>query len=165
MNAMRQGLPDGMITEHFSWEEAVITSHRGIANDFQYDSVVLEIADTARALEKVRALLGNPLVINSWYRNPKLNAAVGGAKRSDHMTGCAVDFISPKFGSPLSICQAIVAHKQEIGFKQLILEHSWVHISFQHGIPNSSPRLEVLSLLAGGGYAIGLTNKYGVPYK
>ena len=37
---------------------------------------------------------GQPLQINSWYRDPATNAAVGGASSSRHMQGDAVDFYS-----------------------------------------------------------------------
>ena len=32
-----------------------------------------------------------PLIINSGYRSPAVNKAVGGAPTSNHLTGCAVD--------------------------------------------------------------------------
>ena len=32
-----------------------------------------------------------PIVINSGYRSPQVNAAVGGVKGSNHLTGCAAD--------------------------------------------------------------------------
>jgi hypothetical protein len=43
------------------------------------------------ALEKWRTLLGRPISIESGYRCPTHNAAVGGARDSMHMTGCAAD--------------------------------------------------------------------------
>lgn len=149
-----------MLTDHFSWEEAVITQHRNIQNTITDQNVYAQIPRTAVRMEKVRALLGCPIVINSWYRSAELNAAIGGVKNSDHLTGCAVDFIAPQFGTPAQVALTIQENKELIGFKQLILEHSWVHISFP--IPGVAPKLEVLSLLEAGGYAKGLTNKYGI---
>jgi hypothetical protein len=35
---------------------------------------------------------GEPFTINSWYRPPAVNAAVGGASSSRHMSGDAIDF-------------------------------------------------------------------------
>ncbi len=155
-------LAPGMITENFSWQEAVITTHREITNVYESSAVMDNIFKTAKAMEAVRKVLDSrPISINSWYRNQELNRAVGGSKNSDHMSGSAVDFICPKFGSPLQICTELRTFAEQLGFKQLILEHSWVHISWSH-IPNVKPKLEVLSLLAGGGYAHGLTNKYGI---
>ena len=43
------------------------------------------------ALDAVRAALGRPIRIVSGYRDPAYNARVGGAPRSRHMSGDAVD--------------------------------------------------------------------------
>ena len=145
--------------------EVFHTSHRSIVNDPPAElesQIVQNITRTAVKFEKVRAILGTPITVSSWYRNPTLNAAVGGAAKSDHLSGCAVDFIAPKFGSPLDICRVLKDHASLLGFKQLILEHTWVHISWEP-IPGVQPKLEVLSLLEGGRYAIGLTDKLGNP--
>jgi hypothetical protein len=75
------------------------------------------------------------------------------------MSGEAVDFISPTYGSPLQVCKQIIGYGDIINFDQLILEHSWVHISF--AISSGNPRKQVLSLLQSGGYAQGLTDKHG----
>jgi zinc D-Ala-D-Ala carboxypeptidase len=147
-----------MLTDHFSSEESVITQHRSIKNDPPPEALA-NIARVAVKLEKVRALLACPIVINSWYRSPELNSAVGGVKNSDHLSGLAVDFIAPVYGSPAKIALTLKESGFLLGFKQLILEHSWVHISFP--IPGVTPKLEVLSLLESGGYSQGLTNKYG----
>lgn len=45
----------------------------------------------AEHLEVVRLILGKPLTIRSWYRCPARNKAVGGAPKSIHLTGLAVD--------------------------------------------------------------------------
>ncbi|KAF0092723.1 MAG: hypothetical protein FD163_2533 [Hyphomonadaceae bacterium] len=43
------------------------------------------------ALEKLRLIMGSPIVINSGRRCPKHNKAVGGASQSMHMKSIAVD--------------------------------------------------------------------------
>ncbi len=43
------------------------------------------------ALEAFRAAVGKPVIINSGYRCPIHNAAVGGAPNSQHMLGEAAD--------------------------------------------------------------------------
>lgn len=153
---------DRFLTEHFTWAEAVHTSHRGIDNVIKDQAVWENIARTAVKLEKVRACLNVPIVVSSWYRCSALNDAVGGAKNSDHLIGAAVDFIAPAYGSPAEVAKKLIHFASLVGFKQLILEHTWVHISWDM-IPNVLPKLEVLSLLNGGGYARGLTDKSGVP--
>ena len=90
------------------------------------------------ALAEVRTLLGDkPVLVSSGYRNPQVNAAVGGSKSSAHMSGLAVDFICPGFGSPRAICKALEPHMRELGVDQLIHEFdTWVHL----GLSASAPR-------------------------
>lgn len=42
-------------------------------------------------LQKLRDSMGKPVIINSGYRTPEYNKTVGGAKKSYHMQGKAVD--------------------------------------------------------------------------
>ena len=122
---------------------------------------ILEVMrKTALGMELVRATLNSPIRISSWYRNLELNRALRSKDTSQHIKGEAVDFTSALFGSPLEIVQCLVERKDKIRFDQLILEHTWVHISFQSN-PDISPRGEVLSLLAGGAYALGITDRQG----
>jgi len=96
-------------------------------------------------LEAAKALFENvvqpvrdhfgPTVLNSGYRGPKLNEAVGGSSRSQHCKGEAVDLEVP--GTP----NATVAEwiRDNLNFDQLILEFytpgipdsGWVHVSYK----------------------------------
>jgi len=124
------------LSAHFSLEEATTSqtaSRLGIDNDPTLD-VVLNMKQAALGMELVRQLLGQPIHINSWYRCPELNKAVGSKPTSDHITGFAVDFTCPTFGTPEKIVREIL--KSNIDFKQVILEFvtptggGWVHIAF-----------------------------------
>lgn len=42
-------------------------------------------------INRIRAVYGKPLVVNSAYRSPEHNAAVGGVKNSYHVQGLAAD--------------------------------------------------------------------------
>jgi zinc D-Ala-D-Ala carboxypeptidase len=42
-------------------------------------------------LQRLRTRLGKPMILNSAYRSPEHNAAVGGAKNSEHMKAHAFD--------------------------------------------------------------------------
>lgn len=46
-------------------------------------------------LDVLRRALGQPLKINSGFRCPSRNAAVGGAASSRHLIGCAADIAKP----------------------------------------------------------------------
>jgi zinc D-Ala-D-Ala carboxypeptidase len=99
---------------------------------------------TAEVMEQVRTILGDrPILISSGYRNPKINSLVGGSKNSHHMSGLAVDFTCPSFGTPLEICQALEPHMKELGIDQLIHEYAtWVHL----GLSASAPRHMTLTI-------------------
>ncbi len=154
------------LSPHFSLEEAVLSQEaerRGINNTPTSDTIVV-MKLTALRLELVRDTLGAvPLHINSWYRCVSLNNALGSKLTSQHIVGEAVDFVAPKFGTPLQICQKLADHIDALSIDQLILEHSWVHVSFNSS-PDRNPRKQILSLLSSGGYAVGLTDKFGKPY-
>lgn len=90
--------------------------------------IVENCIHTIHNLQKVRNLLANPIKINSGYRNPQVNKLVKGQPDSQHMKGEAADFVCPNYGSPYDICKAIV--KSGLEFDQLIMEGTWVHISF-----------------------------------
>lgn len=71
----------------FTWGEATKEASRIPENK----AIVDNILALAAALQQVRDRINRPFRINSWYRPPAVNAAVGGASRSQHLTGKAVD--------------------------------------------------------------------------
>jgi hypothetical protein len=153
------------LSDHFTLEEAIFSrtaAQNGIDNVCQSQMIINAATKTALKMEKVRALLGNPVSVDSWIRCIALNRALGSKDTSQHIKGEAVDFTCFGFGSPLQICQKLLENREVIGWDQLILEHTWVHISW-NSTPNLVQRGEVLSLLQGGGYAKGLTDKFGKP--
>lgn len=77
------------ITNHFTWSEATTTS-TGLENVPQaYEKA--NLVQTFRILERVRVFCGFPLIINSAFRSPEVNEAVGGSSTSYHLDGRAVD--------------------------------------------------------------------------
>lgn len=54
-------------------------------------TIVNNIIALARQLQRARNEIGRPFLVNSWYRPPDVNAAVGGATNSQHLYGKAVD--------------------------------------------------------------------------
>jgi len=119
------------LSPHFTLEEFTVSqtaSRKGLDNT-PSESVLKELTKTAMQMEAIRKLLGVPITINSGYRSPDVNKAVGGAKNSQHLTGQAVDFIAPGFGSVSKIIDTI--KKSGLQYDQLIDEYgAWVHISF-----------------------------------
>lgn len=154
------------ISRYFSLEEASVSgiaARLGIDNTIP-ESILPAVYNTARCMDTVRVLLNDPIHVDSWYRCIELNRVLKSKDNSKHPLGEAVDFISPTFGEPVEMCRRIVSNKDIIRFDQLILEYTWVHISFCSN-PNSVPRNLVLSLLSNGKFANGLTNTSGEPYE
>lgn len=122
------------LSKHFTLAEATnsyTAAKQGINNQPNYDQLQA-LKHSAAGMECVRNLLGHPISPSSWLRVPELNSAIGGSETSDHMSGYAVDFACPKFGSPADVVKAI--QSSSIVYDQLILERvggkEWVHISF-----------------------------------
>jgi len=85
---------------------------------------------TACGMEQIRAILGGkPITITSGYRNPRVNAAVGGVPHSAHALGYAADF-TVKGATSLRVAERLMT--SDLVFDQLIHEPSRkiVHISF-----------------------------------
>ena len=84
-------------------------------------------------LEPARLEVG-PILINSGYRNQRVNALVGGVKNSQHLQGCAAD-IHPR--DPQQF-QRLVAFLRSCEYTdQLLTGSGWLHISWN---PSGQPR-------------------------
>ena len=89
-----------------------------------------------QVLQKVRDHFGKPVTVNSGYRSPELNKAIGGSTTSDHCKGMAADIEIPGV-SNYEIADWI---KSNCEFRQLILEFytpgvpdsGWVHVSYNY---------------------------------
>lgn len=76
-------------------------------------------------------------------------------ERKGHPLGLCTDFTAPRFGPPVYVARTIAASK--IIFDQLVYEHTWVHIRWAKA--GERPRLEVLTLMPGGAYTLGIIDK------
>lgn len=94
-----------------------------------------------KVLDPLRELYGKPIYVNSGYRCPELNKAVGGSNTSQHMTGCAADITA---GSKEENEKLFNLIKDNLKFDQLIDEKNfqWVHVSYD----KNRLRNQVLSL-------------------
>src|SRR5262245_15071723 len=110
-------MPTTMLTPHFTLEEFIVSqtaARLGLPN-MPTGQERTNIQRTAEIMEKVRTILGDrPLLISSGYRSPQVNKAVGGSSTSAHMSGLAVDFTVPGFGTPIEICHKLTPHMPEL---------------------------------------------------
>ena len=86
----------------------------------------------ANILDPLREAYGKPIVVSSGYRCAKLNRAVGGVARSQHITGQAADIQSVSKSKADHKKLFELVQRLRLPFDQLIDEYDykWVHISF-----------------------------------
>ena len=134
-------MADRQLSANFNLSEFIASqtaARQGIANQPTQQDVDNLQQLCQQVLEPVRGLLGGrPMFISSGYRSQALNAAVGGAQGSDHLSGRAADFTCPGFGSVRTIWDCLRS-TPGLPFHQLIREfdqddQGWVHISWRPG--------------------------------
>jgi hypothetical protein len=104
-----------------------------------------------KVLQPVRDHYGKGVKVNSAYRSPESNAAVGGSKTSDHCNGMAADIEIPGVANA-DLAQWIM---DNLDYTQLILEFytpgipdsGWVHVSYD---PNNLKKQELTATKVAG---------------
>lgn len=105
-----------------------------------------------KVLQPVRDHFGKSVTVNSGYRSPESNAAVGGSKTSDHCKGQACDLEIDGIPNP-ELAQWIM---DNLDYTQLILEFytpggdpnaGWVHVSYD---PNNLKKQELTAVKVAG---------------
>jgi len=126
-----------MISKHISNKESVYsrTAQRlDIDNTPTEDHKKNMVKLAEEVFEPLRAYVGGPIKINSFYRSPKLNKAIGGSSKSQHCNGQAID-IDDTFGR-MSNAEMYEFIKEHLDFDQMIWEFgndknpNWVHVSY-----------------------------------
>ena len=126
-----------MISKHISNKEGVYSRtalRRGIDNTptKDHEKNMVELAENI--FEPLRMYVGGPIKINSFYRSPELNKAIGGSSKSQHCHGQAMD-IDDTFGR---MTNAEMFHfiRDNLDYDQMIWEFGdddnpdWVHVSY-----------------------------------
>ena len=145
------------LTENFSLSEMIVSptaKKLGLSNNPTPEHIENMRYCCEKILEPVRAHFGKSVQINSSYRSPLVNEAVGGSKTSQHVNGQAIDFEIP------GIDNKVVADwiGDNLEFDQVILEFytkgdknsGWVHASIKKGGGNRKMRMIASKSKAGG---------------
>jgi hypothetical protein len=121
--------------KYFSMQELTASAtarRKGIDNTPDASARVALTALVSNLLDPLREKWGAPIIVTSGYRSAKLNKAVGGAARSQHCKGQAVDIrtVSDKRADNKRLFNFILL--SGLPFDQLIDEYDydWVHLSF-----------------------------------
>ena len=125
------------ISEHISYKEGVysITALRlGLNNDPTKAHLTNMELLAEKVFEPLRKHVNGPIKINSFYRGPELNKAIGGSANSQHCKGQAMD-IDDVYGY-MSNADMYDFIKNNLSFDQMIWEFGnsdnpdWVHVSY-----------------------------------
>ena len=125
------------ISEHVSFKEG-IKSHTATRLNINNAPSDLDLINMKTIGEKVfeplREFVGGPIAINSFYRSPKLNSAIGGSTSSQHCSGRALD-IDDKYGYKTN-AEMFKYIQCNLDYDQMIWEFGdvnnpdWVHVSY-----------------------------------
>ena len=133
------------LSEHMTLAELTKTSVRmeNVPNEAQVEN----LRRVCRWLERLRRRwndlyaddggvgMEEPLIINSGYRSPAVNKAVGGAPTSNHLTGCAVDIRVAGLEQLLRYAVILldISDESKEDFDELLLERKgavmWLHFA------------------------------------
>ena len=126
-----------MISKHISDKEGVY-SRTALRLDIdntptkEHKQNMIKLAE--EVFEPLRAYVGGPIKINSFYRSSELNKAIGGSTKSQHCNGQAID-IDDTFGRCTN-AEMFEFIKKHLDFDQIIWEFgndknpNWVHVSY-----------------------------------
>lgn len=126
-----------VLSKHVSYKEGVysITALRlGLKNDPSKEHLENMILISEKVFEPLRDYVGSPIKINSFYRGPELNKAIGGSEKSQHCNGQAMDIDDTLNGFSNSTMFNWI--QDNLDFDQMIWEFGdennpdWVHVSY-----------------------------------
>lgn len=125
------------ISKNVSYNEAIksnTATRLGIDNlpdQKQIDNMKL-VAD--KIFQPLREFVGGPIKINSFFRSPDLNRAIGGSSKSQHCLGLAMD-LDDTFGHKTN-AEMFNWIRENLDYDQMIWEFgsddnpAWVHVSY-----------------------------------
>ena len=125
------------ISKHVSMREGVYSNtamRLGLNNTPSDDHLENMGLLCQKVFEPLREFVGGPIKINSFYRGPELNKAIGGSSKSQHCKGQAID-IDDTFGH-MSNAEMFNWIKANLDYDQMIWEFgtdenpNWVHVSY-----------------------------------
>ena len=128
------------LSEHFLLRELCKTK-TGIEN-VPNEEQVNNLKRVCGWLEQLRRRWNNlygegddPIIINSGFRSPEVNKAVGGATLSNHLTGCAVDIRCIGIEQALRYAAILldISDLNNEDFDELLIEQKgrviWIHFA------------------------------------
>ena len=125
------------ISKHVTYKEGVYSNtaiRLGLKNEPTEEHLSNMELLSEKVFEPLRMHVNGPIKINSFYRGPELNKAIGGSSKSQHCNGQAMD-IDDTYGY-MSNADMYKYIKNNLSFDQMIWEFGtdsnpdWVHVSY-----------------------------------
>ena len=128
------------LTPHFTLRELTKTNTgiKNVPNEVQVNNLKRLCKWLERLRKKWNDLYGDgddPIIINSGFRSPEVNKAVGGATLSNHLTGCAVDIRCIGIEQALRYATLLldISDLNNEDFDELLIEQKahviWIHFA------------------------------------
>ncbi|MBR2150507.1 MAG: hypothetical protein IJ902_03860 [Prevotella sp.] len=131
------------LSEHFTLAELCKTSAKTQDGNIPSHVHIENLKRLCGWLEQLRRRWNNlygegddPIIINSGFRSPEVNKAVGGATSSNHLTGCAVDIrcIGIEQALRYAVILLDISDMNREDIDELLLERSsrggyWLHFA------------------------------------
>lgn len=116
-----------MKCKYFKLQELCVTDS-GLTNVPDWEQVDNLFSLTRMILDPLRAMYGGAIRVNSGYRSPEVNKAIGGVPTSQHCQGMAVDISGGDKTQNKRLFDLIASN---FVFDQLIDEKdfTWIHVS------------------------------------
>ena len=128
------------LSEHFSLAE--LTKTKQHIENVPSEAQVENLKRVCRWLERLRKRWNDkygdgddPIIINSGFRSPEVNKAVGGVPTSNHLTGCAVDIRCIGMEQALRYASILldISDMSREDFDELLIEQKrsviWIHFA------------------------------------
>ena len=146
------------LSEHMTLAELCKTKTgiENVPNEAQVDN----LRRVCRWLEQLRRRWNNlygegddPIVINSGFRSPEVNKAVGGVATSNHLTGCAVDIRCVGMEQALRYAAILldISDLNREDYDELLIEQKgrviWIHFAVRPSGNRRRTSLKLRSLL------------------
>ena len=143
------------LSEHFTLGEMTVSNHKEVYNIPSHEAIanlkrlcvwleelrkryndkyVVVKRDVSTTLDMTKK--EEPIRLNSGYRSPQLNRAIGGAANSNHLTGCAVDIRVENMEQLIRYAAILldISNDTKQDFDELLIERNrhgaiWLHFA------------------------------------
>lgn len=124
----------------FTFKELVKTD-TGLDNMPNDMNVVKNLVRLTQFLQTIRNELHLPIIVNSAYRSPEVNAKVGGVSSSYHVKGLAADIRCSDMDKLLTILHSHLMEIDQLGIYYSNTKQEWYHV----GLPEEckAPRTQI----------------------